>query len=294
MSNDLIRKGIDALQAAGVRSTADVTPAGKLAAMSGLDVSPHNLKTFRSSAKSLRDGLVRARESLEKEIKAKTARIEKEYSELGWIEGDRPGTRIDQLGADRRRSMKNKAIAQMTRTVRGTMNEKVAEAHRVLKEHKDKLPFFEEAYHSPLLLLNRSTLLSNDRDTAQGILNGAGVHTINTAAAEAVRTNNRALAAAVTSAIDGLPKEQRQLLKFSREEIAASVVADEFLAAYEQLVMSKYLLTMSCDLVAEVEAGKVDHDQKIRTGLIKRDLAAQLGKTEESLDDEGGQVDGNN
>ena len=93
----------------------------------------------------------------------------------------------------------------------------------------------------------------------------------------------------MTSAIDHLPKEQRQLLNFSREEVAASVVFEEFSAATEQLVMTKYLLEMSKDLTHEIEKGSIDPGRKIRTGTIKKDLAARLGKPEETLDDEGGQ-----
>ena len=114
------------------------------------------------------------------------------------------------------------------------------------------------------------------------------MHTINTAAEEAVRTGDKALAAAVASAIDQLPKEQRQLLKFSREEIAASVTFEDFSAATEQLVMTKYLVEMSKDLTDEIDHGRINPDRKIRTGTIKKDLAARLGKPEEALDDEGG------
>ncbi len=88
-------------------------------------------------------------------------------------------------------------------------------------------------------------------------------------------------------AIDHLPKEQRSLLKFSREEIAASVIFDEFSAASEQLVMTEYLLEMSKDLTDEIDHGSIDPDRKIRTGTIKRELAAKLGKTEAEIDDEG-------
>ena len=78
-------------------------------------------------------------------------------------------------------------------------------------------------------------------------------------------------------------------MKFSREEIAASVTFVEFSAATEQLVMSKYLLEMSKDLTDEIGHGSLDPDRKIRTGMMKKNLAARLGKPEESLDDEGGQ-----
>ena len=140
-------------------------------------------------------------------------------------------------------------------------------------------------------MLHRTTLLDKDRATAQTILAGAGVHALNSAAEEAVRTGNRGLAAAVTSALDHLPRGQRQLLRFSREEVAASVVREEFVAAEEQLTMSRYLLHMVEDLAHEVVTGKVDPDRKVRTGTLKMELAAKLGKTEAELDgDEGGQI----
>ena len=80
-------------------------------------------------------------------------------------------------------------------------------------------------------------------------------------------------------------------MRFSREEVAASVVREEFVAAEEQLTMSRYLLHMVEDLAHEVVTGKVDPDRKVRTGTLKMELAAKLGKTEAELDgDEGGQI----
>ena len=159
------------------------------------------------------------------------------------------------------------------------------------KALRETLATLEEAYATPLKLLHRTTLLDKDRATAQTILIGAGVHALNTAAEEAVRSGSKALAGAVTSALDHLPKEQRPLLRFSREEVAASVVYEEFSAAMEQLTMSRYLLHMVEDLSHEVITGKIDPDRKVRTGTVKMELAAKLGKTVEELDgDEGGQI----
>ena len=287
MSKDLIRKGIDALQASGVRSTADVNPAAKLAEMAGLNTSLQTIKETRHAAKTLRDRLVHVRTSLQKDIAAKEARIRREHDEMGWLEGDRPGHRIDQLGPNRRRVMRDAALNKMRKAIKSNVTDELAIARQNLVEQEKKLKLLDAAWASPLTVLNRTTLKSQDRATAQANLNGAGVHSVNTAAEEAVRTGDKAVAAAVTMAIDHLPKEQRSLLKFSREEIAASVIFDEFSAASEQLVMTEYLLEMSKDLTDEIDHGSIDPDRKIRTGTIKRELAAKLGKTEADIDDEG-------
>lgn len=291
MANERIRKGIDELKASGASSTADVSPAGALAAIAGTPTALIDLKENRAAAKTIRDAMIHVRKHVTSEIKAKGARISREHDELGCVPNENGVGRFDDMGPTKRRQYRDRALNKMERTVRGGVDEKVTEARVNAKALRETLATLEEAYASPLKLLHRTTLLDKDRATAQTILAGAGVHALNSAAEEAVRTGNRALAAAVTSALDHLPRGQRQLLRFSREEVAASVVREEFVAAEEQLTMSRYLLHMVEDLAHEVVTGKVDPDRKVRTGTLKMELAAKLGKTEAELDgDEGGQI----
>ena len=93
-----------------------------------------------------------------------------------------------------------------------------------------------------MVYLNRSTLLSSERATAQAVLNGAGAYQLNAAAAEAIRSANPALAAAVCTATEHLDKKQTRLMRYSREEIAASVGFNEYSDANENLEAAKYEL----------------------------------------------------
>ena len=59
------------------------------------------------------------------------------------------------------------------------------------------------------------------------------------------------------------------------------------------MTMASYILHMVEDLSHEVITGKSDPNRKVKTGMIKMELAAKLGKTIEELDgDEGGQITG--
>ena len=181
----------------------------------------------------------------------------------------------------------------MRKAVLSKSSEEIANLRQAIPEHREKLKLLREAWASPLAVLNRTTLKSQERATVTANLFGAGPYSIDLAAAEAIRTGDGALGMAVCAAMDGLNKEQRSLLRYSRNEVAASLTSKDFSEAYESLEISRYYLDAS-DLAAnEIAGDPVSPNDRIRVGLVKENLAADFGKSVEELDGEtGGQADG--
>jgi len=284
MTISKIRRGLDAMQKTGSYSTAQRSTASRIANLTGTKTSIQDLKIHRHEVKQIRDELTRVKTDLQNRITARTKGIELDYKNIGFGETDKGG-RFDNLGKQRRQSMRNTAITSMRNSVIRESSPKAVEKNKHLVKLRQKLSILQDAYSSPLKVLNRETLLSNDRLIAQGILKGAGVNTINAAATEAMMTGNKSLAAAVTSILDDVPKSQKNLLKYSRNEIATAVVFEDFNTASEQLIMTEYLLMNSEDLVHEIVTGKsTNSERKIRTATIKQELASRLGRLPEELD----------
>lgn len=284
MPNERIRRGLEEMRATGSRSTANMASTGRLAAMAGLDVSLTSVKELRVKARNLRNEIAKLHTDLAKENEAKTVRITREHDELGWMPDEKGRGRIDHLGATKRRQLRDAALNKMRKMLRGTVAEKAETLRVKVRELEETRTYLREAWSTPLVYLNRSTFLSQERLTAQGILNGAGAYQLNQAASEAIRTGNRALAAAVCTATEKLNKAQTSLMKYSREEIAASVGFKEFFDASEALEMARYELAGAELDGRELVGVRVRPEERMAVGRIKEDVAANLGKTVEELD----------
>ncbi len=128
------------------------------------------------------------------------------------------------------------------------------------------------------------TLLSQDRATAQAVLAGAGAYTLNLAAAEAIRKGNLALAMAVCAATEHPNKEQSGLMRYSREEIAASVGFKDFFDATEALEMTGLELATAELDGRELVGVTVRPEERMALGNRKAEVARSLGKTPEELE----------
>jgi len=291
MSNARIRRGLEEMRATGSRSTANMASTGRLAAMAGLDVSLVSVKELRLKAKNLRADISKLRSDLAKEDEAKTARIVREHGELGWMPDDKGRGRIDHLGSTKRMQLRDAALRKMRKTLRTNVAEKAEMLRRKVRELEDTRTYLREAWSSPLVYLNRATLLDGERATAQTVLNGAGAYTLNLAAAEAIRTGNRGLAAAVCAATEHLNKSQRELMKYSREEIAASVGFQEFFDASEALEMARYELASAELDGRELVGVRVSPEERMAVGRIKEEWVGSLDKPIPAMTDAGGDDD---
>jgi len=284
MSNDRIRAGLIEMEKAGSKSTANMAPTTRLAAMSGLNVSIQSVRELRVKAKTLHTEIANLHTDLAKEDKAKTARIKREHDDLGWMPDEKGRGRIDHLGSAKRKQLRDAALAKMRKALRATVVEK-AEALRVkIRELEETRGYLREAWSTPLVYLNRSTLLSPERATAQAVLNGAGAYQLNAAASEAIRSANPALAAAVCMATERLDKTQRGLMRYSREEIAASVGFNEYSDANTNLEAAKYDLASAELDGRELVGVKVRPEERMKLGTGRAEFEAQLGKPIAEID----------
>jgi len=284
MSNERIRRGLEEMRATGSRSTANMASTGRLAAMAGLDVSLVSVKHLRATAMDLREQLAKLHSDIAKQDEAKTARITREHDELGWMADEKGRGRIDHLGATKRRQLRDAALKKMRKGLRETVAEKAETLLQKIRELEATRGYLREAWSTPLVYLNRITLMNAERATAQSVLNGAGAYTLNLAAAEAIRTGNRGLAAAVCAASENLPRSQRELMRYSREEIAASVGFNEFHDATEALEMARYELASAELDGRELIGVKVSPEERMAVGRIKADFLSSLEKPLEDSD----------
>lgn len=283
MSNDRIRRGLREMEKTGSHSTANMSSSPRLAAMVGLDVSVQAVKEHRRAAKNLKNEIMKLHFDLGVEDAAKAARITREHDELGWMPDEKGRGRIDHLGSTKRMQLRDAALAKMRKTLRASVEAKAEPLRVKVRELEAIRGYLREAWSSPLVYLNRSTLLSQERATAQSVLAGAGAYTLNLAAAEAIRKGNLALAMAVCAATENLNKEQSGLMRYSREEIAASVGFKDFFDAFENLEMTGVELAEAELDGRELVGVKVRPEERMTIGNRKAEVAKSLGKTPEEL-----------
>lgn len=281
---DRIRRGLDEMRESGSTSTAAMSKAPRLAAMVGLDVSLTNVREHRRKAKNLKNEILKLHFDLGVEDAAKTEKITREHDELGWMLDEKGRGRVDHLGSTKRMMLRDSALAKMRKALRVGVAEKAEPLRVKVRELEAVRELLQDAYSSPLTVLYRTTLRSQDRLTAQGILAHAGAYQINDAADEAIRTGNRDLAAAVCTMTEKLSKGQRDLLTHTREEISASVGFKDFFDATEALEMCGLELATAELDGRELVGVTVRREERMALGTRKTEVARSFGKTVEEME----------
>ena len=284
MAEATIKRGVDALLAYGAKSTADMNSSGKLAAMAGLSTTISTICDLQVEAKQVRDRLVFIHKDVFSEIEKRTEQIKKNHNAMGYIARENGPGRIDTMGSEKRVELQQAAIHRMRKEVLGTPNEEVEELRGKIAGHRAMWQMLKEAWASPLVVLNRTTFKSEGRATAAQNLVGAGAYAVDLAAAEAIRTGDAGLGAAVCVAIDHLSKSEQNSLRYSKNEIASSLTHKDFTAAHEALQMSKYFLDAADLSTDEITGEPVTPEDRIRVGMVKRTVAEDIGKPEDQLD----------
>jgi len=267
-----IRAGLDAHERDRAGQT---TP--KLAVLAGITGDPNSIQTICASVKKARERLVAIRA-----VEAKAASLASEAAHLEWrdrgVSIDESNIRTDSMGGTNRRRF----IEADIRNARKARLEKTAEERAklaaTLREAKASLDLVRDLWASPVAVLMRSTLGSEKRATYAANLAAAGPTEVDAAMSLAARTGDKDLAAAACVRIDGLTKEARKSLKFSKSEVAEHMVAKDFNAATEALGLADYYRE-SGDLAArEIEGSRISPNAKIRVGQKLMELEIQLGR----------------
>lgn len=284
MSKEIIRRGLEAFEKSGAKSTLDMDMVGSISELSGLSTTLGTISALRTATKEVRDRLLSIKSRVAGELEGRAEQIRRDYADMGFSPRDSGPGRIDVKGPAWRRENRDEALRTMRKKFLDASKEEIAELIGKIAEHRDELRLLKDAWASPIDVLKRSTFNSEERVRATQVLAGADIGELNQAAAEAVRTNNRGLAAAVCVSLKGISDEQKQLMRFSPEQISASVMHKEFAAVNEGLQMSEYYLNSAKISSSDIDGTPTSPEDKIAVGLIKCDLARATGKTEEELD----------
>ena len=233
-----IAAGLRQMEESGSDSTAKPSPTIRLAAMAGLDVTLPAVKMHRYKAKTIHDQITKIHTDLAEKTKVETAKIVDAHKDLGKFPHESGLGQHDDLGATKRLQYQNRALANMEKKLRAGVAEKIEPLRVTLRGLGETLELMREAWHSPLTYIYRTTLNSEERLRAHGILSDAGSYQLNMAADEATRTGSRGLAAAVCARSEKLSEEQKKSIRFTREGLSSSVAYDDFYAATEAIEMA--------------------------------------------------------
>ncbi len=174
---------------------------------------------------------------------------------------------------------RNNNIAREIKAVRKVRLEATAEERgkllTVLRETKESLALMRKSWVNPVSVLMNATLASPERATYAANLANAGAHGVEGAMRQALALNDQALAAAAIERYDLLDETTRSLVSFSKDDIAAAMVHDEWSKAAEAIGLSDYAVESGELAEREMRGDKISPDQKIRVGQRLMELEAQ-------------------
>ena len=282
---DRIKAGLRHMEESGSDSTAHMSPSVRLASLAGLDVTLPAVRAHRFKAKTIHSQITKLHTDLAKKIEAEAVEVVRTYKDLGKFPHESGLGQGDDLGATKRRQYQDRALDHMKKARRAEVAEKAEPLRGQIREMKATLDLMREAWFTPLTFLYRTTLNSEERLRAHGILADAGAFQLNMAADEATRTGSRGLAAAVCARSEKLSEEQKKSIRFTREELSSSVVFDLFHQATEAIEMAGLDLAEAELNGRELVNVTVRPEERMALGRRKTEIAKSLGKPVEELDD---------
>lgn len=215
-------------------------------------------------------------------VKDKTA----EYKRWGMVEGEKANHWIDELGTDRRVVARDRAIDKAKKAHSKATEGQRTEIIGALREVRADLNSVEPLFHSQVAMLLRSTMGDAKRADYMQVLQGAGVIALENATLDAVMgTGNRALGAALVQILEQDDKLASRV-KYSREDIADVLIADDFYAARQSMGLARYHIEQSEVAVLTLEGKSISTERKMRAGLMKSELEKAVGKSFSEAGDE--------
>ncbi|MEX0922113.1 MAG: hypothetical protein WDZ84_05005 [Rhodovibrionaceae bacterium] len=271
--NDKIRAGLDA------RNQAKSAGSFDLASLQGAPASIADLQKLAAKATAKRDRLKVLSESIVSAIEQHTQKKKAEFAELGKT---REGNLIrDELGDNRRRTMLDREVSRFSREARKISSEERVKLVQELRDISSKLEATKAGFTDPVGLLSRRTLADPKRATYSANLASAGPVAVEDALRTAVLTGDASLAAASLNRLDAMSKDSRKLVRFSKKDVAESLVAEELGKATEFITMTEIAAAEGELANGEAEGKRTTANQKIGLGIMK----SKLPKTAEAEDD---------
>jgi hypothetical protein len=266
MSTSKIRDGLD------TRARAKSGGTFNLANLTGAPASVTDLNALATKATAKRDRLKVLAESISISIAKFTDAKTAEYAELGRI---RDGNLItDTLGENQRRTMVEREISKFARNARKVSAD---ERSRLLSELRDitgKIAAVRESWSDPVAILMRRTLADPKRGVYAANLANAGPVAVENALRDAVIGGNAALAAAALDRLSAMPASQSKSVRFSKRDVAESLVAEEWTKARAFIAMTDIAEAESDLANSQAEGGRDSATLKMRVGILRKELAA--------------------
>ena len=237
---DTLRRGLDKHDAAlkGLKRP-------RLAHLSGRRTDIPNLKLLNNSIRQKHSKLTAIKAATTSAIGEQGASIRARYAAEGWAPGEKEGHRIDVLGASKRKTLTDRALLVMSRSVVSAVENDVSELLAGLRADHEAVVLAREVWADPVAVLMRSTLSSKDRETYTANMANAGPVELLDYAKEAIRENDLAKGAAVLSRVDRLTSNMKKSLDFTKADVAEPLVEEEFQGAVELLALSEWSLLVA-------------------------------------------------
>ena len=271
---ETIGRGLDAHARAQ-----DKTKPFKLAHLAKLPGSIPELATLTNSTKTKRDRLHAIRKDSVAAVETRSQKITADFANVGMVDGERPGTRIDTLGATQRRKLVDRAIADARKEINADTADERAEILAALRADAETLKLVRDVWASPTAILMRATLGSEKRAVYARNLEASGPREVGLAILESLRgAGDPDLGAACMMRLESLGKDGRKLCPYSRSDTADALTGADFLAAQEAIGMADYFISSGNLAALETEGKKISPDQKIAVGVMVQELSARLGK----------------
>jgi len=270
-----IAAGLDARERAA-------TGAFSLQSLQGAPGSLTDIQNITNKLTSKRDRLRVLADAVKTAIEKHTAETEARYRDFGKV---RDGNHVtDTVGDNVRRSAISREISAFTRTARKTSAEERTKLVAEVRELSNKLAAVRSSWTDPVALLSRRTLADSKRATYAANLASAGPVAVENTLRDAVITRNAALASAALDRLEAMPKDSRKLVRFSKSEVAESIVREELAKATAFIMVSEIATEESNLANAEADGKKTTPGDKIRIGAMKKELKLLLGGDPEAED----------
>ena len=266
-----IRAGLDAEAKAkkGIK-----TPA--LAAYVGRNNS--NLSTLKSTylrafqAKSKLDAILAAEVSARDES---VAAIKADWADRG---KSRDGNIVtDHMGAVTRRKLAKDEITAAHKIRMGKVAEQIATLGLEVIAIRAETEEAQLLWHSPMSRLMVSTLGSERRATRHANLQHAGPYELVGAMRLALDTHDNDLAAACCARYDTIGKDSQKSVTISRDELAHSLMAEEWDTARKSLGMTQFALSTAELAIKDIRGDRITAEDRIKAGLHRAELEADFG-----------------
>ncbi len=274
-AKDKIAAGLDALERAKSSDTF------ALQSLVGAPSSIADLNRLASAMSSKRDRLKTLSDSIKTAIEKHREKKSQEFAQLGKVKLEN-GSTVDELGDTRRRALLDREMAAFARNARSASAEERAKLMTEIRETASKIAAVAHSWTDPVALLMRQTLSDPKRATYAANLSNAGPVAVENAVRDAVITGDASLAAAALDRHDAMPKESRKLVRFSKTEIAESLVAQEWAKARSLIAVAEIAADEAELAEAEAEGKRTTPEQKIGLGVKKSQLAELLSDADDN------------